>query len=772
VGDDDTTVAYAGFEGRIGRTMAGSEPHWPARPTAPDGAPNVVIVLVDDVGFSDLGCYGSEIRTPNIDRLAAAGVRFANFHVNPMCSPTRAALLTGVNAHAAGVGHVSQDDPGYPGYRGELAADVATAAEILRDAGYATLAAGKWHLCRDADCSAAGPKHSWPVQRGFERYYGFLEGFTNLHHPHQLIDDNHVVQRDGYPEGYFLTEDLTERAISFVKERKAANPRQPFFLYLAHGAAHAPLVAKPEDIARYEGTYAIGWDEIRRRRHARQVELGVVVPGTVLPERNGEAGDEVPAWSSLSDVERTVFARYMAVYAAMIDEIDQSVGRLRTELETMGEWDNTVLVFLSDNGASREGQSTGTTNYFSHLRLGADVGDIAQDATRLELIGSPRAMSHYPRGWAMAGNTPFRLYKCNTHAGGHQVPCIWHWPAGLAADHAGSVRKQYGHCVDVLPTLLDLIGLEPPAERAGHPMRAMDGDSLAPILRDRDHGEVRAEQYYELQGNLGLYRDGWEIVTRRERQTPFSDSDWELYDLRADPTETNDLAGTDAARVAALAARFHAVATANQVYPLDEGSAWRWVVRPPHDRVYEEPVTIWPGTPTLDRWRSSRLIWFRSCTITISATIAADDEGILVAHGDQGGGYAVYLDGGHAHAVHNDGHGRMRAIDGGPVAPGHHLITLAIDAPGHFRWNLALGVDGDERARLDDVAMLFPMAPFEGIDVGADRRSPVSWELHERAGAFPFTGRLDWVRYEPGELAPDAGERFVDLLKEMGARFE
>ena len=751
--------------------MAGSEPSWPSRAVAPDGAPNIVIVLVDDVGFSDLGCYGGEIDTPHLDRLAAEGIRFSNFHVNPMCSPTRAALLTGVNAHAAGVGHVSQDDPGFPGYRGELAANVATAAEILRDAGYATLAVGKWHLCRDADCSAAGPKHSWPLQRGFERYYGFLEGFTNLHHPHQLIDDNHVVERDEYPAGYFLTDDLTERAISFVKERKAANPCQPFFLYLAHGAAHAPLVAKAADVSRYQSVYGAGWDEIRRRRHERQIQLGLLPSGTALPDRNGEDGDDVAAWDDLSPTEQTVFARYMAVYAAMVDELDQSIGQLRSTLEMMGEWDNTVLVFLSDNGASREGQSTGTTNYYSHLRLGSDAGDTEVDATRLDLIGSPRAMSHYPRGWAMASNTPFRLYKCNTHAGGHRVPCIWHWPAGLAA-HAGSTRTHYGHCVDVLPTLLDVVGLTPPTERDGRPLKLMNGVSLAPLLRDGSSAELHLEQYYELQGNLGFYADGWEIVTRRTRQTPFSESDWELYDVRADPTETTDLAARHPEKVVELAARFAAAARDNQVYPLDEGSAWRWVVRPPHDRVYEEPVTIWPGTPTLDRWRSSRLIWFRSCTITIALNVVPGDRGVLLAHGDQGGGYAVYVDDDRLVAIHNDGHGRMHTIDGGAIEPGDHLVSLTIEAPGNFRWRFALGVDGVERARLEDAAMLFPMAPFEGIDIGVDRRSPVSWELFEREGPFPFTGALAWVRYEPGELAPDAGERFLDVLKEMGARFE
>jgi len=689
-----------------------------------------------------------------------------------MCSPTRASLLTGVNAHAAGVGHVSQDDPGFPGYRGELSPDVATTAEILRDAGYATLAVGKWHLCRDADCSAAGPRHSWPLQRGFDRYYGFLEAFTNLHHPHQLVDDNHAVDRDTYPDGYFLTDDLTEQAITFVRERRATDPGQPFFLYVAHGAAHAPLVAKAEDIARYESAYDVGWDEIRRRRHARQIELGLLAAGTVLPPRNSEPGDDVPAWDDVPADRRRLFARYMEVYAAMVDEIDQSVGRLRAALEAMGVWDDTVLVFLSDNGASREGQDTGTTSYFTHLRIEPAESDVDADLARLDLVGSPRAMSHYPRGWAMASNTPFRLYKCNTHAGGHQVPCIWHWPAALGA-HAGTQRDQYAHCVDVLPTLLDVLGVSAPRARHGRRLRPMDGTSLVPVLLDASHGGVRGEQHYELQGHRGLYLDGWEIVTRRVRRTPFSDGDWELYDLRADPTETTDLAHAHGERVATMAARFDELALANQVYPLDEGTPWRWVVRPPHDRVYEEPVTIWPGTPTLDRWRSSRLIWFRSCTITISALVRdRGTAGTLVAHGGQGGGYAVYVDGGRVHAVHNDGYGRMSRLDGGPLTPGERVVTLAVEAPGQFRWNLVLGVDGADRARLDGVPMLFPMAPFEGIDVGIDRRSPVDWELSEREGTFPFTGDLRSVRYEPGELAPDAGERFVDLLKEMGARFE
>lgn len=769
----DSTAAYSGFDGVIRRTMAGSDPAWPVRPEPGADAPNVIFVLVDDVGFSDLSCFGGEVNTPNLDRLAAEGVRFTNFHVNPMCSPTRASLLTGVNAHATGIGHVAQDDPGFPGYRGEFADDVVTAAETLRAAGYATLMVGKWHLCRDADVSAFGPQHSWPVQRGFDRFFGILDGFTNLHHPHRLIEDNHQVEIDRYPDDYYLTDELTTKVIGMVRERKASRPRQPFFCYVAHPAAHAPLVARPEDIARYDDVYTVGWDEIRRRRHARQLELGVIPPGTPLPPRNTEPGAEVLEWAALSETEQRVYARYMAVYAAMIDRVDQNLGRLREALEEMGEWDNTIVVFLSDNGASREGASTGTTNYYGHLAVqsGGDEADMALDAARYDDIGSARAMSHYPRGWAMASNTPFRLYKCHTHAGGHQVPCIWSWPAGLR-DQAGGIRTQYGHCIDVLPTVLELAGIAALTERNGAPAKPMNGASLAGVLRDARHHEVRTEQYYELAGNRGLYRDGWEVVTNHQKNTRFDDTEWELYDLTADPVELTDLAAAHPDRVAALSQRFDDVAHDNQVFPLDEGSSWRWVVRPPHDDAFGEPVTLWPGTPTLERWRSSRLMWQRSCVIRIATDWAEGDRGMLVAHGDQGGGYAVYVDAGRVHYVQNDGHGATRELDGGPLTPGTCEIVVRIDAQARWRWNVVVAVDGEERATLLDQPMLFPMAPFEGIDIGIDRRSPVSWRLYEREGPFPYTGRLHWVRYEPGERTPDSGDRFVDLLKQMGAKFE
>jgi arylsulfatase A-like enzyme len=757
------------FGGVVRRTMAGSEPHWPDEPTAPRDAPNIIFVLVDDVGFADLGCFGGEIRTPHLDRLAAEGVRFSNFHVNPMCSPTRASLLTGLNCHAAGMGHIAQDEPGFPGYRAEIGSNVATAAEVLREQGYATMMVGKWHLCRDSAMSSGGPQHGWPVQRGFDRYYGMLEAFTNLHHPHRLMEDNHVVEIDEFPEGYFLTDDLTEKAIRMIRDRQASRPDQPFFLYVAHPAAHAPLVAKADDIDRYRDTYHVGWDEIRRRRHQRQIELGIIAPGTVLPPRNSEVGDDVRPWDELSDDERTLFARYMAVYAAMVDEIDQSMGRLREALEESGQWDNTIVVFLSDNGASREGDATGTTNYYSHLAGSPDT--VALDLARLDEIGGPTTMSHYPRGWAMASNTPFRLYKKNTHAGGHQVPCIVSWPRGLS-QQAGTIRAQYGHCIDVLPTVLQLAGMSPLTTYRGTEILPMHGVPLVDVLHDAAHPEVHGDQYYELEGHRGFYRDGWEVVTNRQPRTKFGDHEWELYHLAADPTETTDLAA-DPDRVATLSDAWHDAAVANNVFPLDEGTGWRWTVRPERDAVFSQPVTIYPGTPTLERIRCGALVWQRNLTITIDATFADGVAGVLVAHGDQGGGYSVEVRDGVIVFVHNDGHGTTQTHPLLTAPSGRHTVQLHLAAPGGKAWVITTSLDGMSTDNDPiTVTMLWPVAPFTGISGGIDRGGPVDWQRYQSHGSFAYSGTWHSVRYEPGELSPDAPARFTDMLREWGAKFE
>jgi arylsulfatase len=757
---------YRDFGGRVGRTFAASEPSWPERPSR-EGAPNVVVMLADDLGFADLGCYGSEIDTPNLDALAARGLRYTDFHSTPMCSPTRAALLTGRNPHSVGIGHVAHSDPGFPGYAMELSDDCVTTAEVLRGAGWATLMVGKWHLAKDSDCSDAGPRHSWPCQRGFDQFYGFLDGFTNLHHPHRLVRDNTAVDVEAYPPGYYFTDDITDVAIRMVKGVKASDPSRPFFLYFAHGAVHAPLHAKPDDIAKYEGRYAAGWDVLRRERFDRMLELGILPRDTVLPPRNSEDGDDVVAWVDVPPEQQRLFARYMAVYAAMVDSIDQQFGRLCAALSDLGELDNTLFLFTSDNGASREGEAEGTTAYYSHL-LGTT--DTAADLARIDEVGGPTTTPHYPRGWAMASGTPFRLYKINTHAGGHSVPMLMAGP-GLE-QHAGALRRQWTHVTDVLPTLLDLLGLELPTERSGTPVAALAGTSFAATLRDADAPSLHREQHFEMTGHRGLYRDGWEVVTRHRPLTPIDDSEWELYDLRNDRTETTDLAGREPERVADLAAAWDTAARANQVFPLDEGSGLKYLRRPPRTAVVDRPVVLRPGTPQLERWRSQRLIWYRSFVVDVALAFTSGDRGVLVAHGDQGGGYALYVEDDAFRLVFNDGRGRMYEAEAGPVPRGQTVLSATFEAVGGGTSTARLSVDGRARAELAELPLLFPMAPFEGISVGTDRKSPVSWRLHEAYGCFPYTGALGTVTYTPGEPAPDSPAGMIDLLTELGARFE
>ncbi|MEZ5208278.1 MAG: arylsulfatase [Acidimicrobiales bacterium] len=763
-------AAYAGFEGRVGRTVAGSQSWWPPPALAPAGAPNVVVVLVDDVGFGDLGCYGSEIATPNLDRLAGEGLRFSDYHATPMCSPTRASLLTGVNPHRAGVGHVAHSDPGFPGYAMELAYDVATMAETFRASGWATYMVGKWHLTKDSHCSDAGPRHSWPCQRGFDRFYGILDGFTNLHQPHRLVEDNHQVDVDAFDEDYYFTHDITERALDMIRAGRAADPSQPFLLYLSHGAAHAPLHARPDDMARYRGRYDAGWDALRAERCARQVELGLLPPGTAPAPRNAEPGHDVEPWDDLSPGLQRLFARYMEAYAGMVDAIDQSLGRLLEGLEELDVLDDTIIVFTSDNGASREGEAEGTTAYYVHL-LGQT--DLEADLGRIDEIGGPTTMPHYPRGWAMAGNTPFRLYKINTHAGGHRVPFVVRVPPSVApVDEPGSLRHGYVHVTDILPTLLELAGVAPLATRGGTPVQPMAGVSFAAMLGDREAPSTHREQLTEMLGHRGYYRDGWEIVTLHDPMTPFGEHEWQLYDLRADPTELDDLAAVHPERVAELAAAWERAAWDQQVFPLDEGSALKYVIRPPWDERFERPVTILPGTPTLERWRSLQLVMLRSCDIAIDVDHAPGDVGVLVAHGDQGGGYLVWVDDDGLHAAHNDGRGRLAVIDGGPLAPGRRIVDLVLTATGGNRWDALLRLDGDDVGAATGWPCLFPMAPFQGIDVGLDRRSPVHWDLARRHGTFPYTGRIAGVTYTPGAPAADAPVNLVDVLRTMGARFE
>ncbi|MFM7744221.1 MAG: arylsulfatase [Actinomycetota bacterium] len=767
--NNQTPIAeYPGFEGTVAETFSKSTPWWPDRVEAPRKAPNIVFIIVDDLGYSDLGCYGSEISTPNIDALAGRGLRYTNFHVTPLCSPTRAALMTGRNPHSVGVGMVANIDAGFPGYTGELPRNQPTMAEMLRDNGYSTLMVGKWHLCKDADYSEAGDKHSWPLQRGFEQYYGFLEALTNFWHPHRLYEGNSVVHVDRYPDDYYLTDDLTDRAVRMIREVKTANPAQPFFLYFAHGAVHAPLHTKQSDIQKYKGVYDRGWDAIREQRLARQKELIIVPPDAQLPPRNSEAGHEVSAWDELSPEQQRLYAKYMEVYAGMVDNVDQSVGRVVDAVRELGELDNTIFVFTSDNGASREGNATGTRAYFSNSSStpGGHGDHAPEDFENLDAIGGPTTWPHYPRGWAMACNTPFRLYKITTMRGGHTVPFVLSWPDKISS--RGDVfRRQFTHITDIMPTIADLVGVVPPTSRHGVAAEPLHGVSFAESIADSGSPTKHTEQHWECIGNRAFYRDGWEVVTTHVARTSFKNDHWQLFDAQNDFNQLHDVSAQNPDKVRELVAAWEVAAKENQVYPLADGFRSEHIRKSPYEEPYARRVRLVPGTPTLERVRSARLTVGRSFDIVVNWNYLRGDEGIVVAHGGQHLGYVIFVRDGMLH-FHANCNGKVTHLEPVPLGDSSHTFTVQVEAPGKRQWRVAMNVDGVQYLQQPGFVQPFNFLPWEGIDIGADRRSPVSWEIYERHGCFPFTGHIVDVTYEPGDFAPDEGPQALEAAIKLG----
>jgi len=512
---------YGKFEGRIGRTIADSEPWFEEPPHPGANKPNVVIILLDDLGFAQLGCYGSDIDTPNIDALATGGLRYTNFHVTPLCSPTRAALLTGRNHHAVGMRAISNFNTGFPHMTGHISNHAATIAEVLQTEGYATLAVGKWHLAPMEQCSAAGPMDQWPLQRGFDRFYGFLDGETDQFSP-SLTYDNHMVDPPAGPEdGYHLSEDLVDKAIEFVHDSKGVRPDRPFLLYCAFGATHAPHQAPADYLEKYRGRYDDGWDIARDRWFAHQIEMGLLPTGTTLAPRN----PGVEAWNDLPENQQRLAARLQEAFAAFLDHTDDQIGRLVDSLREMGQLDNTIITVLGDNGASQEGGPFGVLHEMKFFNGILETPDEA--IAHLDEIGGPHSHSNYPWGWAQAGNTPFKWYKQNTHEGGVHVPLIVHWPAGIP--DAGGLRKQFHHVNDVVATIYETLGIEPPTSLKGLDQMPVSGTSFAYSFDLPDEPTRKQVQYYEMVGHRGLWHEGWKAVTRHSAGTDFEADVWELY---------------------------------------------------------------------------------------------------------------------------------------------------------------------------------------------------------------------------------------------------
>ncbi|PZG52869.1 arylsulfatase [Spongiactinospora gelatinilytica] len=758
---------YAGFGGTAAELTSRSSPWWPPARRARPGSPNVIVVLVDDLGFSDLSPFGAEIDTPYVQALADTGYRLTNYHSTPLCSPSRAALLTGLNPHRAGFAMVAHVDPGYPGYRMEIPDDVPTLAESFRAGGYATFMVGKWHLTAESRLHDGADKGSWPVQRGFDRYHGSMDGFTSLFHPHRLISDNGPAPDQQYPDGYYLTDALTDRAIEMINGLRAGDAAKPFFLYFAHQAVHGPVQAKAADIEKYRGRYDAGWHRMREERFRRQLAGGLFAEGTEISGSDPAGTLGVPPWDELSAEQRALYARHMEVYAAAVDAVDQSLGRLVEHLRLIGEYDNTIIVVTSDNGATGEGGIEGTRSYFSRfVNLPGLPAEWCPDVPRdLGLIGGPRVHGHYPRGWAHLSNTPFRYYKGHTHAGGVHVPFVLSWPAGLPRTQGDSgVRDQYAYVTDVAPTLLALAGVDRPAERGGRPVQDVDGVAFGHLLADRRQPSRHRAQYVECAGGRGYFEDGYKII---DASPPGAGDNWELYDIAADPAETTDLAAADPARVAAMAASWHRAAWLNTVFPLvDDPAALN--TRPSTELALSRPVTIYPGTPVLERYRSSKLTTLRSFTVEAYLDHRPGDEGVIVAHGDQGGGYVLFAEDGELRLTYNAYGLPLRAA--GPMpGPGPVTVTARFTALPEMRWDIDVRAGQDRVLGLAAVPQLLGMAPFTGISVGFDHGGPVDWDLHERRGVFRYRRGLLRVRYVPGEKAPYNPE-IIAMVEEAARR--
>jgi arylsulfatase len=722
-GDDD-------FQGVIGKTDKDSKPYFahPLQPKA--GSPNIVYIVLDDVGFSDLGVYGSEIHTPNIDRLGLGGLRFNNFHTRAICSPTRAALLTGRNSHSVGVRTVADILNGYPNDRGRISPHATTLAEILRSAGYGTFAVGKWHLVPGYETTEAGPFDNWPLQRGFDHYYGFLGGLTDQYHPDLVQDNTHI----DYPRrpNYHLSEDLVDHSITYIRNEQTTAPNRPFFLYLAFGAAHAPHQVPKPYIDKYVPVFEKGWDKTRQDRIARQKQLGVIPANTQLAPRN----EGVKPWDSLSADEKRLFVRYQAAYAGFLEHADEQIGRLVDFLQDSGQLDNTLLVLISDNGANYEGGFEGWTNYvYGYTALSGFIpvkSTVPQGLEEIDEIGTDRNTTNYPRGWAMAGNTPFKLYKEFVHGGGVNDPLIIHWPKGL--QDRGAIRQQFVDVIDITPTILDITGLRAPEVYHGIPQKPVEGASIAATFKDSSAPGPRHVQYFEQLGNRAIWKDGWKLVTEHKDGADFDTDRWELYNLREDFSETNDLAATNLAKVEELKKLWWSEAEKYGVLPLDGRGvkALRSLLAPPLGR---STLTLYPGQARIPARAAGAALGGFSLTAHVNRA-GADSEGVLLSVGDSSAGYVFYVKDNHLVFDNNNLSSHQVLKSSAEVPTGESALRF------QFTPGLLFGGTGelfinDQKVGETALTILPIITGFGALEVGRNSLSPVSQDYAGK-GAFAF----------------------------------
>jgi arylsulfatase len=757
--------AAPAFQGRIGRTVAESTPDFPRELAAPRGAPNVLLIMTDDVGFGASSTFGGPIPTPAFDALAKRGLRYNRFHTTALCSPTRAALITGRNHHTCGTGAITEMGTGYPGYNTLMSKACGTVGEILKQNGWNTAWFGKNHNVPDWHSSQAGPFDLWPTGLGFEHFYGFLGGDTDQWHP-AIFDGTKPVEAPHDDPDYHLDADLADKAVAWIREQHALAPDKPFFAYYTPGLCHAPHHAPREWIAKFKGRFDQGWDKVREETLARQIALGIVPAGTKLTARPAE----IPAWDSLTANQRRLYARMMESYAACLAYCDSNIQRVIEAVADTGELDNTLIIYIQgDNGASAEGTLQGVLN---------EVGVAANGVTETEEyllsmmdeIGGPLTYNHYPVGWAHAMCAPFQWTKqVASHLGGMRNGLVISWPARMGA--TGGIRSQFCHVIDIAPTILEVAGVTEPTMINGVAQTPIEGTSLVYSFADAGAPERHTTQYFELLANRGIYHDGW-LANTKPKKLPWAppgvvtqpeEFEWELYHIAVDYSQAENLAARHPEKLADLRARFDAEARKYNVYPLDSTFAERADVRiRPSLTRGRDTFTYYPGTFRVPEGSAPDLK-NRSYRVIAEVEIPAQGaEGVLVTQGGRFGGWGLLVIDGKpefVHAYSNQKQHKYRVAAAEKLAPGKHTITFdfAYEGPGMGKAGTGtLSVDGRPvaRGRIEKTIPL-RISLDETFDVGRDTGTPVVEDYVARM-PFAFTGHLGKVVITPEAAATAA----------------
>ena len=677
------------------------------------------MILLDDTGWSDLGCYGSEIRTPHIDALSRNGLTYNNFHVTPLCSPTRACLMTGRNHHSIGMRCLADSDTGFPNSRGAIHASVPLLPQLLRDQGYASYMVGKWHLTPSHEITPAGPFGQWPLQRGFDRFFGFLPGCTDHYSP-ELIEDNHSVEPK-LGEDYHLSEDLADRAATYLREHRMFRGNAPFFMNFWFGATHAPFQVPNRYIEPYVPVFEKGWDATRADRLARQKSIGLVPEDTELTPRN----PEVPPWDDVQPDAKRLYTRLQACFAGFLEHADEQIGRLMAELRRLDLYDNTLVLVMSDNGASREGGDHGAID--TNSNYSGQPESVAAMLPRLEDIGGARGPAFYPQGWAMAGNTPFRRYKQYVELGGVRSPLVVHWPCSTRNNDA--VRNQFLHAIDIAPTLMDVAGLSESVQ--------IDGASFAESFKRQEAPAPRSTQYWEMFGRRAVYSDGWKAVSSHEKGDDYAEDKWRLYDLGNDFSENRDLSIANPERLARLQDAWWKEAANNDVFPLDDRTLVEFIkFRQPNGVMAENEITLFPATAHIPQ---STMITSSERSMDITAYFngaVGNAQGVLLSAGDSMGGYVLFLQGGALYFEHVWMGDRIRvdaAVDRDAEWCGVRMRVCE-----EARCKVALATEKGVVARTEIPKVAVHLS-FWGLDVGRDAGKPVS---DAYSAPFEFPDRL------------------------------